>query len=149
MKKVQGDTKIAPTRSWPSVRRIEQERNGYNTARSHCPAQAREDATQSCPNAKSTRAAPFAFTRCAGCSKMSCITSEGNLLSTRSYICLNFVFKDLLITPIPQHLLPPPAEPLPPHPSSATEQISGKEKKRWKPCQVKVKEEKGCTLKMS
>lgn len=95
------------------------------------------------PTAEGSRAS--AFPRCAGCSQGSRVTGEGNPLSTRSYICLNFVFKYLLIIPHPVASPPAPAEPLPSHPSSVTGQTSGKKEKkkkiRWKPRRVKAKEE--------
>lgn len=51
-------------------------------------------------------------------SLMSCITHKQNLLPTQSYTSLNFVFKDLLITPSQQH--PPCSCPAFPTPSQVS-----------------------------
>lgn len=100
------------------------------------------------PHTKSIRAAPFAFTLYASCSEMSCITSERNLLSTWTYICLNFVFKDLLITTILGHL--PSLLPSLSHPIPA--QSEGKHQDRKKKMETSPGESRGgisCALKTS
>lgn len=131
-----GHAKIAPTRSWSSTRGIEG-CSSSTTARSDSPAQA----TGMAPRAPHTREHQ-------SCSLRRLL--RGELCHQRGELALHshtgfpeLCFQRFAYRTHPAAPPPAPAEPLPPHPSSVTGEVSGERKQnRWKPRQEKVKGEK-------